>query len=186
MSSGSVMLVVLRSGLAVALVAAGAAKAVALREFAATLGQLMGVRTSSVRRLVVLRNLAAAIAAAELVVGVASLSGFAPRATDIAVLALTGAFAAVAAYAVISRTQVECRCFGALTSSTFTVASLSRAGVLCAAALSVVLLHPSEVFAWSSAPVPAGAVVVFAVSFAVACATASRAIDGAGALRRSR
>jgi uncharacterized membrane protein YphA (DoxX/SURF4 family) len=185
MSAGSVLILCVRAGLAVALIAAGAAKLASVTDFSSTLAQLGGISISTERRLALIRSAAKLLAGCELAIGLASLTGAIPRAVDAAVVALTCVFAVVAVYAYRTHSTLECRCFGSLTASRFGRGGVARAVALLAAALVVLAVGAPEGVAWRTSPGAAAAIAAVGILFALCCATATRTIDEAGARRHA-
>ena len=153
---------------AVILIAAGAAKLADLRSFRATLAGL---------GLPLPRVLPPLIAGLELGAGVVSLTSAWPRATDVAVVALTLAFAGVAGFAMRRAPSLRCRCFGALSNARFGRGALVRSLLLAAIALAVLLanLHLDTQAAWSALPLTV--LLSSVLAFAVAAGQAARAIE---------
>ncbi len=106
-----------------------------------------------------------------------SLTSAWPRATDVAVVVLTLAFAGVAGFAMRRTPSLRCRCFGALSNARFGRGALVRSLALAAIAVAVLLanLHRNTQAAWSALPL----VVLLSsvLAFAVATGQAARAIE---------
>jgi uncharacterized membrane protein YphA (DoxX/SURF4 family) len=185
MTAGSVLILCVRGGLAVILIAAGAAKLASLTDFSSTLAQLSGISISTGRRVALIRSAAKLLAAGELASGLASLTGAIPRAIDAAVVALTLAFAIVAVYGFRTHSMLECRCFGSLTASRFGRGGVARAVALLGAAVVVLAVGAPEGVAWRTSPGAAAAIATLGILFGLCCATATRTIDTAGARRRA-
>lgn len=114
-----------KAAVAVLLVAAGGAKLADLAGFAATVRQFVPGPA---------RPLAIAIATAEIGLGAASLSSPRVRWLNLAVLALSAAFVAVAWHGYRWHRGRPCRCFGALSARGFTLAAVGRACLIAGAA----------------------------------------------------
>lgn len=172
MTVADVIMLSARALLAVVLVAAGAAKLADLRAFAGTLQRL----NLPGRR----RRFAAAslVAGAELGLGTLSLAAVWPRVIDAVVLGVMIAFVVVTTVSVIRRTDVRCRCFGALSDSRFDAHALARALFLCALAAAIVAGAPTlPAEAWPHPVGPVAAVVAATVLLAFGCGHASRTVD---------
>jgi Methylamine utilisation protein MauE len=181
MTAVAVLVVAIRCALGLVLVAAGAAKSVAPRDFARTLRELTGGWANP--RLA--RTTARLFAGAELTVGVIALSGMIPRPIDLAVLLLTVAFASAALYGHLTHPDTECRCFGSLIASQFDRASVGRALALAAAAGVIVVEDPLRAAGWTSSGAFSSSITLASATFfAIACAVASQAIEATGLRRR--
>jgi len=184
-TAGSVLILCVRAGLAVTLIAAGAAKLASLTDFSTTLAQLSGISISTGRRIALIRSAARLLAGGELAIGLASLTGAVPRAIDASVVALAFAFAVAAVHAYRTHSTLECRCFGSLTASRFGRGGVARAVALLAAALVVLAVGAPEGVAWRTSPGAAAAIAAIGILFGLCCATAARTIDVAWARRRA-
>jgi uncharacterized membrane protein YphA (DoxX/SURF4 family) len=185
MTAGSVLILCVRGGLAVTLIAAGAAKLASVTDFSSTLAQLSGISISTVRRIALIRSAARLLAGVELAIGLASLTGAMPRAIDATVVALTFAFAVAAVAGYRTHSTLECRCFGSLTASRFGRGGVARSLGLLAAALVVLVVGAPEGVAWQTSPGAAGAVSAIGILFGLCCATATRTIDATATRRRA-
>jgi Methylamine utilisation protein MauE len=114
-----------KAAIAVLLAAAGGAKLADLSGFAATVRQFWPVQA---------RPLAVAIALTEVGLGAASLSSPRVRWLNLAVLALSVGFVAVALAGYRWHRARPCRCFGALSTRGFTPAAVGRACLIAVAA----------------------------------------------------
>jgi hypothetical protein len=162
---------VLRAGLSLVLVVAGAAKLADRGGFRATLVGL-GLPLPAARAVGVV------FPGVEIAVGVAGLANLAPVATDAALVLLTATFVLVSAFGAAYRPSVKCRCFGALAASAFSRRGVFRSlvlVVLASALLALSLTTPrvAEAHADTSAVV----VSVATVLFAVVCLQAARAVE---------
>lgn len=90
------------------------------------------------------RPLAVAIVTAEVGLGAASLSSPRVRWLNLAVLALSAGFVAVALAGYRWHRGRPCRCFGALSASGFTLAAVGRACLIAAAAAVAMIPAPPE------------------------------------------
>ena len=115
-----------KAAIAVLLVAAGAAKLAGLAGWAGTVRLFLPARTSQT----VVRAVAAAIAVTEIAIGTASLSSPLARWLNLAVLALCCGFVVVSAIGYLRHPGRACRCFGALTRRSFTLAAIGRAALI--------------------------------------------------------
>ena len=131
------------SGLALMLVAAGAAKLADVSSFAATV-QLFMPFEASVRSAV---RTATAIATFELALGTASLAFPSVAVINFLVLATGCAFFAVSSIGYARHRGVSCRCFGQLSRRVFDVAGLARSFVVVGLAASVagIAVSPSAI-----------------------------------------
>lgn len=170
MSAWAVVLLALRSALAVVLVAAGAAKLVDVPGFVSTVEGLgLPRRWAHPGALVV--------ATCELTVGTASMLGLWPAATNLAVFTMTLGFALVTSLAMRRGPHLRCRCFGALANSRFGPATLARSLLMWATAATVlatngrISLQP-EVGIAATVPL----LLVLAL-FAAASAQAARTVE---------
>lgn len=114
---------ILRYALAAILVVAAAAKAVDASGFARTLAGLGLHRVSQRRRLV----LARCAIVAEATAGFLTASTVFPQPIDFAVAILAFGFVCVSVYGTVRGTAVHCRCFGALSGTSFSTAGVARA-----------------------------------------------------------
>jgi uncharacterized membrane protein YphA (DoxX/SURF4 family) len=126
-----------RTVLASTLVGAAAAKLGTFRGFRRSLATMKWVPFRSDR---LNGGLAVVIALTELAVGSLSLLGVAQSLLDGVVCAVMVTFLVVTVYALATRPGVPCRCFGALSDSNVTTASVARNGGLVALALSALVL----------------------------------------------
>lgn len=115
-----------RAVISVVLVAAGAAKLSDLRSFTTTLAGL-GL---AIWPISLLRSLSFVISLIELCLGLLLSIGIWSQAISLAVLALFSLFSFVTLIAILKKSVVSCRCFGALSDSQFTLKGLIRSFVL--------------------------------------------------------
>jgi hypothetical protein len=136
-----------KAALAVMLLVAGGAKLADLAGFAAAVRLFAPRRVAgSLSAQPLLRAAALALAAGELVLGVASLTSPAVRWLNLAVLAAGCGFVAVSGAGYAFHRGRFCRCFGALSQRRFDLAGLGRAAVIAALAdLATVTVSPSAV-----------------------------------------
>lgn len=123
-----------KAAVAVLLIAAGGAKLADLTGFAATVRQFWPARWQARVWAGSARRVAVVIAAAETVLGTASLSSPAARWLNLAVLALSAGFVMVAAAGYRWHRGRSCRCFGALSRRGFSLAGVGRASLIALAA----------------------------------------------------
>jgi Methylamine utilisation protein MauE len=119
-----------KATIAVLLVAAGAAKLADLAGFGGAVRLFLPARTSRT----VVRAVAAAIAVTEIGIGAASLSSPLARWLNLAALALCCGFVAVSAIGYLRHPGRACRCFGALTKHSFSLAAIGRAALIATTA----------------------------------------------------
>ena len=119
-----------KAAIAVLLVAAGVAKLADLAGFAGTVRLFLPARTNQA----VVRAAAAVIGVTEAAIGTASLSSPLARWLNLAALALCCGFVAVSATGYLRHPGRACRCFGALTRRSFTLAAIGRTVLIAIAA----------------------------------------------------
>lgn len=159
-----------RDILGLVLLASGAAKAVDLSRSAVVVNQL-GIRSATFAQLIV-----SGVVVLEIGTGLLIYAGIWILATDLVVLALFLCFLLVAVYGARSKGQFECRCFGALSTTSFGRRTVARNTGFVATAVAILGLHSGSVDS-SRLNVWGGATMIIAMMFAIACATASRALD---------
>ncbi|HEX9065285.1 MAG TPA: MauE/DoxX family redox-associated membrane protein [Streptosporangiaceae bacterium] len=168
-----------RAAVAVLLVAAGGAKLADLAGFAATVRQFWPARMWPGAA----RRVAAAIAAAELALGAASLAWPRARWAGLGVLALSAGFVIVAVAGYRWHRGRPCRCFGALSNREFSLAGIGRAGLVALAA-AVALAPAGSLFTRLSLPgrlgLLAGALLVALAARAAAASLAAVSAPQAG------
>lgn len=155
------------AALGLAFLAAAVTKFASVDRFAQTLQIFRQMRSG------LAGGVATGIASIELLVGALLLLGLLPRVAAAAALLLTGSIFAVAVYGVVSRSGVECRCFGSLVQTHFGISTVLRAGFMIAAA-TVCEVAPSapQGPAWAT-----GVGVVGLAAFGAAVATAARVLE---------
>jgi hypothetical protein len=166
----SLAIAIARSGIAVVLLAAGAAKLVDLRNFRPVVASL-GVPAW------LANPVATLLVACELAVGGASLSSMSIETTDVAVVALTGLFVAVNFLALKRLPAFRCRCFGALGTTRFGPRALAHSLALTGVAVGVLVASQAGLAEPGSAPGSTVLVVAGATLFAFASAQAARAVQ---------
>lgn len=171
MGMGQIVTLAIGDGLALILLAAGAAKFADLRQFAGTVHGL-GLKGASAQ---VETLLAFSVPMIECLVGSLGILGIWTRPVNGLIAFAFAVYLLVTMFALWRRPQLICRCFGALTSSQFTKVGLLRVSVLFVLASVVLLGENTEAdLAWREAAPLAVLLVVFAAGVISAAGTVSR------------
>jgi hypothetical protein len=167
---------IMRTLLAVVLIAAGAAKLADVPGFAASLKGLAAPLPRQNEKLI--KDVAHAFPVVELSLGLLAIAAFWPTLINGAIVLVMSCFTIVTLFAMRTATPVTCRCFGALSDVQFNRTGLLRSIVLTIMALLVFvsgLLAPG-----SQQPavsfVTGGALVVAYAIFALATVQAARVV----------
>jgi hypothetical protein len=166
--------------LAVMLLVAGGAKLADLDSFAASVRLFLPRRRGPLAVPALLtsaagaRRIAAAVAAAELALGAASLALPAIRPLNLAVLTAAACFAVVSGLGFAFHRGRSCRCFGALSRRRFDRAGLARSGAV--AALAVLATAPVAPAAVALSPAAHGLLLAGSALTAFVAFTAARSL----------
>lgn len=161
-----------RAVLATILIVAGSVKLIDLKSFSFTLMRL-GIFT---HQRLLLRGLSWIVPLLELAVGLALVSGLWTMLTTSAALLLMMLFTAVTGYALTRGVSVECRCFGALSSSSFTKAGLLRNVILTFTAAYILVGEHMYALRYEIIPLPTLLTVVGYMVFGIVAAQAAMTI----------
>ncbi len=167
-----VFVLLMRTSLAVMLVAAGAAKLADTRSFALT---LLGLGMPARQRLLT-QAVACAVPLLEVGLGLAIVSGLWPLLVNGAVLVLMCCFSAVVLIALHRKLNVACRCFGTLSDSQFSNKGLAHSLLLTI--LAAVVFWSGKTYAAELSVLPGISLLLVAgfLVFALAAAQAAKTI----------
>ena len=166
-----VVALIAKSGLALMLVMAGAAKLADLSGFAMTARLFIPRMTPSV----VVQGIAAGIGVGELVLGTASFSFPHVQPINYVVLGMGCLFVAVAVVGWIFHQGVQCRCFGRLSRRTFDLTAVARSVLIAGLAAVAVTVAAASTDIQIS---PTSQIVLVAAAVLLACGSyaAARAV----------
>jgi uncharacterized membrane protein YphA (DoxX/SURF4 family) len=159
-----------RAVLAVTLLASGGAKLGDLASFADTV-RGVGIPPRHAR------STAGAVALLETMLGALALGGRWVTPVDAAILALLIAFVGISAYAVKTRPDLRCRCFGSLSDARFGRRTLLRTLGLAVLAALVVAGERVEAPGYGGASAATWVTLAAALALALVCAQAARTLD---------
>jgi uncharacterized membrane protein YphA (DoxX/SURF4 family) len=161
-----------RDALAAVLVTAGAAKLADLEAFSRTLVDLRMSTATAWRRV---EPLAVLVASTELISGLGTALGWWPQIFNALNAVLLAGFAAVTAFVLWRKINVNCRCFGSLSDTQFSRRGLTRILLLLAASFAVLLVGTNQAnYGLGSTGVLVGLSFIL---LAVLAAQAARAVE---------
>jgi uncharacterized membrane protein YphA (DoxX/SURF4 family) len=150
---------VTRYAIGALLVAAGAAKLTDISGFSET---LTGLGIAIPKGIDITRWLAIAVPVSELAVGLGLVIGISPSLFGGMSLVLSASFTGIVAFALRKRLTIMCRCFGALSTSQFSVVGLLRSALITVGSFLILI---GALFLPLSTEVNWGATVLLAVGY---------------------